>query len=140
SEADAGLPFVREADEAVLIGPAPPAQSYLDPAKGPEAARATGARAIHPGYGLLAENAACGRAGSGAGVAWVGPSREGIDRMGDKINARSLMEAAGGPVAAGTRAPVTDLEAALEAAGRIGYPVMVKTAGGGGGIGMSVAR
>ncbi|MEV4099233.1 biotin carboxylase N-terminal domain-containing protein [Nonomuraea sp. NPDC049649] len=140
SEADAGLPFVREADEAVLIGPAPPAQSYLDPAKVLEAARATGARAIHPGYGFLAENAAFARAVIDAGLVWVGPSPEAIERMGDKINARNLMEAAGVPVAAGTREPVTDLEAALEAAGRIGYPVMVKTAGGGGGIGMSVAR
>src|SRR5690606_17739783 len=140
SEADAGLPFVREADEAVPIGPAAPAQSYLDTAKVLEAARATGARAIHPGYGFLAENAAFAQAVIDAGLTWVGPSPEAIDRMGDKINARNLMEAAGVPVAAGTREPVTDREAALEAAGRIGYPVMVKTAGGGGGIGMSVAR
>ncbi|GAA4535115.1 acetyl-CoA carboxylase biotin carboxylase subunit [Nonomuraea ferruginea] len=140
SEADAGLPFVREADEAVLIGPAAPAQSYLDTTKVLEAARATGARAVHPGYGFLAENARFAQAVIDAGLVWVGPSPEAIDRMGDKINARNLMEAAGVPVAAGTREPATDLDLALEAARSIGYPVMVKTAGGGGGIGMSVAR
>ncbi|WP_433515812.1 acetyl-CoA carboxylase biotin carboxylase subunit [Nonomuraea sp. CA-143628] len=140
SEADADLPFVREADEAVLIGPANPQLSYLDAGKVLEAARATGARAIHPGYGFLAENAAFARAVIDAGMVWIGPAPESIDQMGDKINARNLMEDAGVPVAAGTREPVTDLEQALRAAGRIGYPVMVKTAGGGGGIGMSVAH
>ncbi|NBE98495.1 biotin carboxylase [Nonomuraea sp. KC401] len=139
SEADADLPFVREADEAVLIGPANPAQSYLDAGKVLEAARATGARSVHPGYGFLAENAAFARAVIEAGMVWIGPAPETIDRMGDKINARNLMEAAGVPVAAGTREPVTDLSLALRAAESIGYPVMVKTAGGGGGIGMSVA-
>jgi acetyl-CoA carboxylase, biotin carboxylase subunit len=140
SEADADLPFVREADEAVLIGPANPAQSYLDVAKVLEAARATGAKAIHPGYGFLAENVAFARAVIEAGMVWIGPAPEAIDKMGDKINARNLMEAAGVPVAAGTREPVTDLSLALRAAESIGYPVMVKTAGGGGGIGMSVAH
>jgi acetyl-CoA carboxylase biotin carboxylase subunit len=140
SEADAGLPFVREADSAVLIGPASPAQSYLDTAKVLAAARASGARAIHPGYGFLSENAAFARAVIDAGMVWIGPTPEAIDRMGDKINARNLMEAAGVPVAAGTREPVTDLSQALRAAEAIGYPVMVKTAGGGGGIGMSVAH
>ncbi|MEU7838510.1 biotin carboxylase N-terminal domain-containing protein [Nonomuraea sp. NPDC049129] len=140
SEADADLPFVREADEAVLIGPANPQLSYLDAGKVLEAARATEARAIHPGYGFLAENAAFARAVIDAGMVWIGPAPESIDQMGDKINARNLMEDAGVPVAAGTREPVSDLEQALRAAGRIGYPVMVKTAGGGGGIGMSVAH
>ncbi|WP_328807953.1 acetyl-CoA carboxylase biotin carboxylase subunit [Nonomuraea antri] len=140
SEADADLPFVHEADEAVLIGAAAPAQSYLDAEKVLQAAKATGARSVHPGYGFLAENAAFAQAVIDAGLIWIGPSPESIDRMGDKINARNLMEDAGVPVAAGTREPVTDLALALEAAGRIGYPVMVKTAGGGGGLGMSVAR
>ncbi|MGP3956303.1 acetyl-CoA carboxylase biotin carboxylase subunit [Nonomuraea sp. 3N208] len=140
SEADADLPFVREADEAVPIGPASPAQSYLDVAKVLEAASVTGARSVHPGYGFLAENAAFARAVIDAGMVWIGPAPEAIDRMGDKINARNLMEAAGVPVAAGTREPVTDLSLALRAAESIGYPVMVKTAGGGGGIGMSVAH
>ncbi|WP_113703847.1 acetyl-CoA carboxylase biotin carboxylase subunit [Nonomuraea lactucae] len=140
SEADADLPFVREADEAVLLGPANPAQSYLDVTKVLEAARATGARAVHPGYGFLAENAAFAQAVIDAGMVWIGPAPDAIDRMGDKINARNLMEQAGVPVAAGTREPVTDLDLALKAAEEIGYPVMVKTAGGGGGIGMSVAH
>ncbi|WP_246267696.1 acetyl-CoA carboxylase biotin carboxylase subunit [Nonomuraea typhae] len=140
SEADADLPFVTEADEAVLLGPANPAQSYLDVDKVLAAARQTGARAVHPGYGFLAENAAFARAVVEAGLVWVGPAPEAIEQMGDKINARNLMENAGVPVAAGTREPVTDLEKAVAAAAEIGYPVMVKTAGGGGGIGMSVAH
>ncbi|WP_327089654.1 biotin carboxylase [Nonomuraea sp. NBC_01738] len=140
SEADADLPFVKEADEAVLLGPAAPAQSYLDVAKVLAAAEATGAGAVHPGYGFLAENAAFARAVTEAGLVWIGPSPESIERMGDKINARNLMEEAGVPVAAGTREPATDLEQATVAAAEIGYPVMVKTAGGGGGIGMSVAH
>ncbi|MEV4897050.1 biotin carboxylase N-terminal domain-containing protein [Nonomuraea sp. NPDC055795] len=140
SEADADLPFVTEADEAVLLGPANPAQSYLDVDKVLAAARLTGARAVHPGYGFLAENAAFARAVTEAGLVWIGPAPEAIEQMGDKINARNLMEAAGVPVAAGTREPATDLELAVAAAAEIGYPVMVKTAGGGGGIGMSVAH
>ncbi|WP_204018999.1 acetyl-CoA carboxylase biotin carboxylase subunit [Sphaerimonospora thailandensis] len=140
SEADADLPFVSEADDAVLLGPAGPAQSYLDAGKVIDAARATEAQAIHPGYGFLAENAAFARAVTDAGLVWIGPDPDAIERMGDKINARNLMESAGVPVAAGTREPVTDQAEALEAAARIGYPVMVKAAGGGGGIGMGVAR
>ncbi|ACZ90966.1 acetyl-CoA carboxylase biotin carboxylase subunit [Streptosporangium roseum] len=140
SEADADLPFVREADEAILLGPANPAQSYLDAAKVLEAARVSGAQAVHPGYGFFSENAGFARAVIDAGLTWIGPSPEAIERMGDKINARNLMEAAGVPVAAGTREPVADLEEAVAAAAGIGYPVMVKTAGGGGGIGMGVAH
>ncbi|MDH2427787.1 biotin carboxylase N-terminal domain-containing protein [Sphaerisporangium sp. TRM90804] len=140
SEADADLPFVREADEAFLLGPAAPARSYLDVARVLEACRATGAQAVHPGYGFLAENAAFARAVIDAGLGWIGPAPEAMERMGDKINARNLMEAAGVPVAAGTREPVTSEAEALAAAERIGYPVMVKTAGGGGGIGMGVAH
>ncbi|WP_068929156.1 acetyl-CoA carboxylase biotin carboxylase subunit [Planobispora rosea] len=140
SEADADLPFVKEADEAILLGPANPAQSYLDAGRVLEAARESGARAIHPGYGFFSENAGFARAVIEAGLVWIGPSPEAIERMGDKINARNLMEAAGVPVAAGTREPVTDLEKAVAAAAEIGYPVMVKAAGGGGGIGMGVAR
>ncbi|MFJ2031427.1 acetyl/propionyl/methylcrotonyl-CoA carboxylase subunit alpha [Streptosporangium sp. NPDC087985] len=140
SEADADLPFVREADEAILLGPANPAQSYLNAAEVLEAARVSGAQAVHPGYGFFSENAGFARAVIDAGLIWIGPSPEAIERMGDKINARNLMEAAGVPVAAGTREPVTGLEEAVVAAAGIGYPVMVKTAGGGGGIGMGVAR
>ena len=140
SEADADLPFVREADDAFLLGPAAPAQSYLDTARVLEACRVTGAAAVHPGYGFLAENAAFARAVLNAGMVWIGPSPDAIERMGDKINARNLMERAGVPVAAGTREPVAELSTALAAAAEIGYPVMVKTAGGGGGIGMGVAH
>jgi len=139
SEADAALPYVREADEAILLGPAPPAQSYLDIDKVLEAARLSGAEAIHPGYGFLAERAEFARAVLDAGLGWVGPPPEAIDAMGDKISARNLMSAAGVPVAAGTEEPVQDIDAALAAARQIGYPLMVKAAAGGGGIGMGVA-
>jgi len=140
SEADASLPFVHDADEAVLLGAAPPKDSYLDIAKVLEAAQRTGADAIHPGYGFLAENARFAQAVIDAGLAWVGPSPDAIDAMGDKINARNRMSAAGVPVAAGTPDPVQDVEDAVAAAKEIGYPVMVKAAAGGGGIGMGVAR
>ena len=137
SEADAALPYVREADEAVPIGAAPPASSYLDVRALLGAARATGAAAIHPGYGFLSESATFAAAVIDAGLTWIGPSPTAIEQMGDKINARNLMEQAGVPVAAGTREPVADVAAAAAAAGRIGYPVMIKAAAGGGGIGMS---
>ena len=137
SEADADLPYVAEADEAVLIGPAQPAKSYLDVDAVMEAARRTNARAIHPGYGFLAENAGFARRVTDDGLVWIGPPVDAITAMGDKISARNLMEQAGVPVAAGTREPVPDADAAVAAG--IGYPVMVKASGGGGGIGMSVA-
>jgi acetyl-CoA carboxylase, biotin carboxylase subunit len=140
SEVDAALPFVREADEAVLLGPAPPAESYLVVDKVLEAARRTGAEAIHPGYGFLAESAEFAQAVIDAGLGWVGPSPAAIVTMGDKISARNLMADAGVPVAAGTREAVATVEAALTAARDIGYPLMVKAAAGGGGIGMGVAH
>jgi acetyl-CoA carboxylase biotin carboxylase subunit len=140
SEADADLPFVREADEAVLLGPPPPAQSYLDVARVLEAAARAGAQAVHPGYGFLAENAEFAQAVIDAGLAWVGPAPDAIEAMGDKVKARNRMSAAGVPVAAGTPDPVGDVETALAAAKEIGYPLMVKAAAGGGGIGMGVAR
>jgi acetyl-CoA carboxylase biotin carboxylase subunit len=140
SEADADLPFVREADEAILIGPAAPAESYLDIKRVLEAAARCGAEAIHPGYGFLAENAGFAQAVIDAGIAWVGPAPDAIDAMGDKVKARNRMSAAGVPVAPGTTDPVGTVEDALAAAADIGYPVMVKASAGGGGIGMSVAR
>jgi acetyl-CoA carboxylase, biotin carboxylase subunit len=133
------LPFVREADEAVNIGPAQPAQSYLDAAAVLAAAAKTGAAAVHPGYGFLAENADFARRVIAAGLTWIGPDPAAIDQMGDKIRARNLMERSGVPVAPGSREPVTDLDAAIAEADRIGYPLMVKAAAGGGGIGMGVA-
>ena len=140
SEADAKALHVREADEAVLLGPAPAAQSYLDAVKVIEAAKQTGAQAIHPGYGFLAENAAFAQQVLDAGLVWIGPSPDAIDTMGDKINARNLMEKAGVPVAGGTREPVADVEEAVALAGGIGYPIMVKASAGGGGIGMGLAE
>jgi acetyl-CoA carboxylase biotin carboxylase subunit len=139
SEADASLPYVGEADEAVPIGPAPAASSYLDVGGVLEAARRTRAAAIHPGYGFLAESAEFAARVIDAGLTWVGPPPWAIEQMGDKINARNLMEQAGVPVAAGSRKPVADVGAAVAEAARIGYPVMIKAAAGGGGIGMSAA-
>jgi acetyl-CoA carboxylase biotin carboxylase subunit len=136
SEADAGLPFVAEADEAVCIG-AP--QSYRDADAILAAAKSTGAQAIHPGYGFLSENADFARAVEANGLIWVGPPAGAIAAMGDKINARNLMAAAGVPVAPGTHDPAATVEQAIEAAATIGYPVMVKAAAGGGGMGMAVA-
>ena len=139
SDVDAGLPFVMEADEAVLIGPANPAQSYRNPQAVLDAAKATGAAAIHPGYGFLSENADFARSVVEQGLIWVGPGPDAIAAMGDKINARNLMAAAGVPVAPGTVDPLADVEAAVVEAARIGYPVMVKAAAGGGGMGMASA-
>ena len=139
SEADAGARHVADADESVLLGPAPPTESYLDGAKVLEAARQTGAQAIHPGYGFLAESASFAQAVLDAGLVWIGPSPDAIERMGDKVNARNAMAAAGVPVAAGTPAPLTDVEEAVVLARELGYPLMVKAAAGGGGIGMGVA-
>jgi len=137
SEADAGLPFVVEADEAVPVGPANAAQSYRNQDAILGAAKATGVDAIHPGYGFLSENAEFARAVRSTGLIWVGPDPAAIDAMGDKINARNLMSRAGVPVAPGTADPVGDVEAAVEAAAGIGYPVMIKAAAGGGGMGMA---
>ncbi|WP_320068403.1 acetyl/propionyl/methylcrotonyl-CoA carboxylase subunit alpha [Micromonospora sp. RTGN7] len=139
SEADAGLPFVAEADEAVCVGPANPAQSYRNVEAILAAAKSTGAQAIHPGYGFLSENAEFARTVAASGLVWVGPGADAITAMGDKINARNLMAAAGVPVAPGTTEPAADLDAAVVAAAGIGYPVMVKAAAGGGGMGMGVA-
>ncbi|MER7167184.1 biotin carboxylase N-terminal domain-containing protein [Micromonospora sp. NPDC000207] len=139
SEVDAGLPFVTEADEAVCVGPADPARSYRNTEAILAAAESTGVQAIHPGYGFLSENAEFARTVEGRGLVWVGPGADAITAMGDKINARNLMADAGVPVAPGTTEPAADLDAAVAAAGQIGYPVMVKAAAGGGGMGMGVA-
>jgi acetyl-CoA carboxylase, biotin carboxylase subunit len=139
SEADAGLPFVAEADESVLIGPANPALSYRNAEAILAAAKSTGAEAIHPGYGFLSENADFARTVEASGLVWVGPGADAITAMGDKINARNLMAAAGVPVAPGTTDPAQDVDTAVVEATRIGYPVMVKAAAGGGGMGMASA-
>jgi acetyl-CoA carboxylase, biotin carboxylase subunit len=139
SEADEGLPFVAEADEAVLLGPADASRSYLNAAAVLEAAHRTNAQAVHPGYGFLAENAAFAREVVDRDLAWAGPPPLAIARMGDKINARNLMKEAGLPVAPGVWEPVPDAATAAEEAERIGYPVMVKPAVGGGGVGLAAA-
>jgi acetyl-CoA carboxylase biotin carboxylase subunit len=139
SDADADLPYVAAADEAVHIGAAQPAASYLNIAAVLDAARKTGAASVHPGYGFLAENAEFARQVIAAGLTWIGPDPSAIEQMGDKIRARNLMAQAGVPVSPGSREPVMDASAAVAEAARIGYPVMVKAAGGGGGIGMGAA-
>jgi len=123
SEVDATLPFVAEADEAVLIGPAAAAESYNNAYAILKAAKVTGAQAIHPGYGFLSENSEFAEAVEGAGLVWVGPSAKAIVAMGNKVAARNLVAAAGVPVAPGTEAPVTTAAAAAEAAGLIGFPL-----------------
>ncbi|GIJ47194.1 acetyl-CoA carboxylase biotin carboxylase subunit [Virgisporangium aliadipatigenens] len=139
SEADADLPFVREADDATPIGSPNPVQSYRNPEVILNAAKSAGVAAIHPGYGFLSENADFARSVAENGLIWVGPSADAIAAMGDKIQARNLMADAGVPVAPGTREPAPDLDAALKAAEAVGYPIMVKAAAGGGGMGMAVA-
>jgi acetyl/propionyl-CoA carboxylase alpha subunit len=139
SQADANAAFVRLADEAVEIGPAAPSQSYLRIDRIIEAAQSTGAQAIHPGYGFLSENQSFARACAEAGIAFVGPPPEAMAAMGEKVPARQRMEAAGVPVVPGSGA-LGDAEEAIEAAERVGYPVLVKASAGGGGIGMRVAR
>jgi acetyl-CoA carboxylase biotin carboxylase subunit len=139
SDVDEDLPYVREADEAVLVGGAAPAQSYRDIPAIIEAARQTGAKAIHPGYGFLAEDARFAARVAEAGLVFVGPSAEAIEQMGDKIRARNLVSAAGVPVSRGTRSPVATADGALAAGAEIGYPLMVKASAGGGGMGMAVA-
>jgi len=140
SAADAGAAHVRLADEAMLLGPAPAAESYLDIDRVLEAAKVTGAQAVHPGYGFLAENPVFAARVAAAGLTWIGPPADVIELMGDKVTARNTMTAAGVPVAPGTAEPVTDLTAALAAAADVGYPLMVKASAGGGGIGMSIVE
>lgn len=140
SEADADAPHVRAADEAALVGPPHVSQSYLNQDAILDAARRHGAEAIHPGYGLLSENAGFAARVAEMGVAWVGPSPEAITRMGDKVAAREAARAAGVPVVPGSEGPIGDDDAAAALAESIGYPVLVKAAGGGGGIGMAKVK
>jgi acetyl-CoA carboxylase biotin carboxylase subunit len=136
SEADAAAPHVALADEAVLIGPAPAQKSYLDGARIIAVAKETGATLIHPGYGFLAENAGFAEACAAAGITFVGPTPAQIRAMGDKECARRTAAAAGVPVLPGSdQVPAND-EAALHLARGIGYPLLIKAAAGGGGIGM----
>ncbi|WP_254926773.1 acetyl/propionyl/methylcrotonyl-CoA carboxylase subunit alpha [Janthinobacterium sp. PC23-8] len=136
SEADEGAPHVAMADEAVLIGPAPAGQSYLDQDKIMDAARRTGATMLHPGYGFLAENAGFARRCADEGVRFVGPSPDVITAMGDKEQARRIAIEAGVPVSPGTGKLGLDAAVAMAEARRVGFPLLVKAAAGGGGIGM----
>ena len=139
SEIDRDAPHVRAADEAFLIGPAIPAESYLKIEKIIEAAQEAGAEAIHPGYGFLAENADFARACDEAGITFIGPPPEAIEAMGSKTKAREIMEKAGVPIVPGATEAAKDLDEAREQAEAAGYPVACKAAGGGGGKGFRVA-
>lgn len=136
SEADKHMPFVKFADEAYEIGPGPVVQSYLKAETIIDAALQAGADAIHPGYGLLSENADFARKVREAGLKFIGPDAETIELMGDKIASRIKMKKAGVPVVPGTDEGVASLEDAVKAAEMIGYPIMLKASAGGGGIGM----
>jgi acetyl-CoA/propionyl-CoA/long-chain acyl-CoA carboxylase, biotin carboxylase, biotin carboxyl carrier protein len=139
SEIDRDAPHVREADEAFLLGPAVPAESYLNIAKVIEVAKEAGAEGIHPGYGFLAENAEMARACEEAGITWIGPPAEAIEAMGSKTKAREIMEQAGVPIVPGSTEVAKDVEEARAQAEEAGYPVACKAAGGGGGKGFRVA-
>lgn len=136
SEADRRALHVRMADEAVCVGPPPSSESYLSIERVLDAARQTGADAIHPGYGFLSENAAFARACEDAGVTFIGPSWQAIEQMGSKTAARRVAIAAGAPVVPGTEQGIRSFDEARRSAHAIGYPVLLKAAAGGGGKGM----
>ena len=138
SEADVRAPHVREADEAVLLGPPPSTESYLRGDKIIEAAKATGADAIHPGYGFLSEREWFARGVRDAGLVWIGPPAEAIAAMGSKTAARTLAVANGVPIVPGTTEPFENAQEAEKLAKKFGYPVLLKAAAGGGGKGMRV--
>jgi acetyl-CoA/propionyl-CoA carboxylase, biotin carboxylase, biotin carboxyl carrier protein len=140
SEIDREAMHVRMADEAYLIGPAAPAQSYLNVGRLLHVARSSGAQAVHPGYGFLAENAEFAREVVAAGLIWVGPHADAIDAMGDKVRARRAMIDAGVPVVPGGVDAIADIESARAAARQYGFPIALKASGGGGGKGLKVAH
>ena len=139
SDADANALHVREADEAVRIGTPPSADSYLNIAAIVAAAKQTGAEAVHPGYGFLSENAAFAEALDAVGIVFIGPPVKAIADMGDKITAKKIAEAAGVSTVPGHPDAIADAETAVTIAQKIGYPVMIKAAAGGGGKGMRIA-
>jgi propionyl-CoA carboxylase alpha chain len=140
SQADRDALHVRLADEAVLLGPSPPAESYLAADRILAACRETGAEAVHPGYGFLSENAAFARRVAEAGIVFIGPEAEAIELMGDKIISKELAKKAGVSTIPGSAGAVESAEEAVAAAKEIGYPVMLKASSGGGGKGMRVVR
>jgi len=140
SEADRTSPHVQLADEAVLIGPPPSSSSYLVQEKIINAAKATGADAIHPGYGFLSENAGFARAVQKAGLIFIGPPADAIALMGDKLQAREAAEKSQVPVVPGSPGAVTDPKKGMKIAEKIGFPVMIKASAGGGGKGMRIVH
>ncbi|MDQ0339206.1 acetyl-CoA carboxylase biotin carboxylase subunit [Caldalkalibacillus uzonensis] len=140
SDADQEMLYLQEADEAVHIGPAPVAQSYLQMDRIISVAKERGADMVHPGYGLLSENADFALKCQEAGLIFIGPSPEVIGQMGDKLMARNVMKEAGVPVVPGGETAAGDVQEALAQAEQIGYPVMLKASAGGGGIGLSVCH
>src|SRR6185295_3864705 len=140
SEADRPALHVRQADEAYLLGPAPSAESYLRIDRLLDVARRSGADAVHPGYGFLAERAEFAAACERAGIAFIGPRSETITLMGEKTSARRAATEAGVPVVPGTLQPVAGIEAIRAEAARIGFPLMLKAAAGGGGKGLRLVK
>jgi acetyl-CoA/propionyl-CoA/long-chain acyl-CoA carboxylase, biotin carboxylase, biotin carboxyl carrier protein len=140
SEADRGSRHAALADEAYLIGAGPPAQSYLKQEHLIETALRSGAAAIHPGYGFLAENATFARAVESAGLVWIGPPPDAIEAMGSKVAARHRMRAAGVPIIPGTTAPVGSADEVRRLADELGWPLAIKASAGGGGKGLKVVR
>ena len=140
SDADRNATFARYADEAIHIGPAPSSESYLVADKIIEAARSTGADAVHPGYGFLSENAAFAAAVEEAGIRFIGPRPHAIETMGSKLAAKETVKPFDVPLVPGTDHPVHTPEEAREVANRIGYPLLIKASAGGGGKGMRIVR
>ncbi len=140
SEADAESLHVKDADEAYCVGKPPVAQSYLNIERILEIALENGVEAVHPGYGLLSENAEFAKRCEEEGLIFIGPSADVIASMGSKLEARKTMKAAGVPIVEGVEAPIKDAEEATEIAERLGYPIMLKASAGGGGIGMQLVE
>ncbi|HEY6079386.1 MAG TPA: biotin carboxylase N-terminal domain-containing protein, partial [Polyangiaceae bacterium] len=142
SDADVTAPHVSAADQAFRLGPAPLAQSYLNPELVLQAARESGADAIHPGYGLLSENAGFAERVREAGIVFIGPPAGALAAFGDTLHARAVARSVGASPPPGTDGPISPSDHAelAQQAERIGYPILVKAAGGGGGIGMQVVR
>jgi len=136
SEADRDAPHVRDADQAIMLGPPPARESYLDVERLIHAARRSDADAVHPGYGFLSENWRFAEAVTRAGMTFIGPPAEAVRAMGDKTEARRLMAAAGVPTLPGSPGPISDPGEAEALGARVGFPLVIKAAGGGGGIGM----
>lgn len=140
SEADAGMPFVKEATTGVCVGPAQAKKSYLDIDNIIQAAKETNADAIHPGYGFLSENPAFVRRCEEEGITFIGPTANAIELMGSKLEARAQMQEAGVPVVPGSEGRLASVEEAVSLADEIGYPLMLKASAGGGGIGMQLVH